>query len=103
MTPRARLYFKFKSAFRLTTTATGRAKLAGLGVHPMGLTVNWPAGVPGTITQGYFIDNKGNIVGTTESKSRTPKTMYVNLPDISPTTYELKFQFASQDVLKELL
>lgn len=103
MTPRARLYFKFKSSFRLTTTATGRAKLAGLGVHPMGLTANWPSNTPAVFADGYFIDKKGNILGTTENRPRTPKTMYVNLPDISPTTYELKFQFASPDVLKELI
>lgn len=102
MTPRSKLYFAFKSAYRLTGTVAGRQKLAAIGVYPMDLTVSGTH-LPESQTGGYFIDCKGRIIGTSNVKPKQPVTLSVNLPARTPYDMTFKIELASPDVLNNSL
>lgn len=66
---RSNRYFKMKKALRLTTSSSGRATLADLGLHGI------PALVNGEPWSCYFIDNDGKIMGIAPGSGRIyPKT-----------------------------
>lgn len=103
MTPRSKRYFKFKSAFRLIGTAAGRKWLADKGLHPLPFTVSGTH-LPASQGQGYMIDKKGNIVGSTRIYPKIypvrwiepdPKTPPVSHQVVREGVYDWKFTFGN--------
>jgi hypothetical protein len=86
---RSRLYFKIKKAFRFISDERGRRYLAERGLFPIPFTAERLGGIFPAHYSGYFIDKKGNIVGTTIPPK--PPEPYINLP--ITTSYEVKFKF----------
>lgn len=99
MTPRSRIYLNYKKAFRLIGTPAGRAKLAALGIHPMSFSIS-SSSLPASYRHGYFIDNKGRIVGSSQRPPRETKKVWVNLPPIEP--HRIEFKFASPELLANM-
>lgn len=83
---RSNLYFKMKKAIKFISDERGRRYLADRGVFPIPFTLGSPGIISFTHNSGYFIDKKGNIIGT----AIRPKPS-VNLP--IATSYEVKFSF----------
>lgn len=117
MTPRSYLYFKIKHALKAVATEEGRRYLAMKGLFPIPTTLEGEtSGRIGAGPSIYFIDKKGNIVGTTipqkESKvMRAPiwdgeqplEFMCVEQPESEPhppvyerSTYEVRFSFTPE-------
>jgi|GEM_PF-5223198 len=99
MTKRSRLYFKFKWAYKKIATAAGRAMLAEKGLYPVSADVTNTIGLHGQY-EAYFIDAKGNILGTTIKIS--PVTLAILKPQQAPTHYNVKFEFADPSILNNL-
>jgi len=99
MNGRSRLYFKFQKAFKLISTPKGRAWLAEKGLHPLHFTVSEKMIAP-TQSEGYMINKRGDIVGTTNSAKPASK-VYVPIQPV-PTHTTIRFEFTSPDKLNEI-
>jgi len=98
MTKRSRIYFKIKWATKTIKSATGREWLASKGIYPIGFEVSGTC-IPFQLLDGYMIDVKGNILGSSLWPKPVKKANIVLQQ--APTTYEVKFEFTDPIILKE--
>jgi hypothetical protein len=102
MTPRSRLYFRFKKAFKVIGSEKGKPYLESLGVFPIRFDVT-KNGMPAPSEQGYFLDKKGNIVGTTV-RPAAERHVYLPIRNTEPVAYRVEFKLGSafDEYLKEI-